>query len=263
MAIWILAHSWQVGNAPDFQQYADAVGRFFAGEPLYGPDWLWRYSPVAILTFGPGIALGLTGWTLLHLSAVALIRPLKLAALFMLSWPFWVDVVSGNTVTFVATAGILAMRGSRIGVYSYWWLTMIMPRPFQLPLALYLVWRRPDLWRGLTVMIIVNVALVLVLGHWAEWVGYLVARGAEDTDAIFNIHPAADWGAVWLIVGIPLAALLSWRGWPGIGGVIVFPSLLPQYLLIAFVTPSRSSDPPGSPGSGSVTTLPGRSDESL
>jgi hypothetical protein len=237
LALWTLAGSWQVGVGPDFQQYADALDRFLAGAPLYGPEWKWRYSPAALITMWPGIALGLVGWSVLHAAAVALVRPWWLAGLMALSWPFWVDVVSGNTVTFVAVAGIAAMRGSTIGTYTYWWLSLVIPRPFQLPLMVYLAWRRRDLWRGLLALVVAHVVLVLVIGQGPEWVAYLLERGAENTGEAFNVHPAADLGWGWLLLGIPLAALLTWRGWPGLAGVVLSPSLLAQYLLFAFVPP--------------------------
>ncbi len=233
-AISVLLDSNQAGVAPDFQQYAGALERFLDGEPLYIDESKWRYSPAAILTLAPGIWLGLLGWTLLHILAVALIRPWWLATVFALSWPYFVDVVSGNTVAFVAVAGILAVRGSARATYAYWWLTLIMPRPFQLPLAAYLAWRRPDLRRGLAVMIVANVLLVLLLGQGVEWIEYLRARGTENLSLGFNIHPFAELGLAWLVIGVPAAGVLTYLGYPGIAGVIVFPSLLAQYLLIAF-----------------------------
>ena len=239
-ALLILADSRQVGVAPDFQQYADALERLLAGEPLYGPDWLWRYSPVALVTLGPAIATGLIGWSLLHLAALLFVRPWYLAALVALSWPFWVDVISGNTLTFAAVAGIAAMRGSRFGAYTFWWLVLIIPRPVQLPLAAYLAWTRPELRRGLAVLTVVNMAMLVVIGQGVEWVRYLAERGTEDSEAVFNLHPAGEMGVAWLLIGLPLAAILSWRGFPGQAGVVLWPSVLAQYLLLAFV-------PPGAP----------------
>jgi hypothetical protein len=237
MGIAILLDSWQVGVAPDFQQYADALDRWLAGEPLYVAESKWRYSPVALLTLGPAIATGLVGWTILHFAVLVFVRPWWLAVAIGLSWPFWVDVVSGNTVTFVAVAAICAMRGSAIGAWSYWWLTLIIPRPMQIPMAAFLAWRRPELRRSLLLLTVVNVALLLLMGQWAEWFRYLVERGGENTDLMFNIHPASELGLVWLLIGIPLAALLTWRGWPGQAGIVLFPSVLAQYLLMAFVPP--------------------------
>ncbi len=253
LGIWILAGSSQVGVAPDYQQYAAALERFIAGDPLYVPWSQWRYSPVALLTLGPFISLGLAAWTVFHLLAVLLIRPWWLALLFGLSWPFWVDVVSGNTVTFVAVAGIVAMRGSGAGAYIYWWLTLIIPRPVQIPLALYLAWKRPELRRGFVILTAVNLVLLLIVGQGAEWISYVLARGAENTGAVFNIHPAADLGMLWLIVGLPAAVILTWRGFPGQAGVVVSPSLLAQYLLMAFVPPdsrAKASEEDASPADG-------------
>jgi len=253
LGIWILAGSSQVGVAPDFQEYAAALERFIAGDPLYVSWSKWRYSPVALLTMAPFISLGLAAWTTFHLLAVLLIRPWRLALLFGLSWPFWVDVVAGNTVTFVAVAGIVAMRGSRAAAYTYWWLTLVIPRPVQVPLAVYLAWKRPELRLGFIILTAVNLVLLLVVGQGAEWISYILARGAENTDAAFNIHPAADLGMLWLVIGLPAAVILTWRGFPGQAGVVVSPSLLSQYLLMAFVPPdsrARASEEDASPADG-------------
>lgn len=235
MGVATALQSAQVGVAPDYQQYADALGRFLAGDSLYVAESKWRYSPVALLTLGPGIALGLVGWTLLHLAAMLFVRPWPLAVVMALSWPFIMDVVAGNTVVFVAVAGIAAARGSSAGTYAYWWLTLTMPRPFQMPLAVLLARRRRDLRRGLLLMTAANVALIAAIGQGPEWVAYLLARGGENMTLGFNIHPAAQLGLSWLVIGIPAAAVLTWMSLPGLAGVVLFPSLLAQYLLLAFV----------------------------
>ena len=259
LGIWVLSGSSQVGVAPDFQQYVSAVDRYFDRLPLYGPEWKWRYSPVAIPMLAPALAAGLLGWSALHLAALAFVRPWKLAVLIGLSWPFWVDVVSGNSVVFAAVAGIAGIQGSRVGVYAYWWLSLLMPRPVQLPLAVYLFWKRADLRRGLLVMTAVNVLGVVIVGQGAEWLSYLAARGAENTGAVFNMHPAAELGALWLVVGVPLAAFLTWRGWPGVAGVVLSPSLLAQYLLMLFVPPDRRPRPPDRPASSTGSHTSGDS----
>jgi hypothetical protein len=261
LGIWILRDSPQLGVAPDFQQYAGAWQRLLDGVPLYGPDWKWRYSPVALLLIGPATAAGLAGWTALHFAAVLLIRPWWLAVGFGLSWPFWVDVVSGNTGTFVAVAGIAAISGSRIGVYSYWWLLLVIPRPLQLPLAAYLIWRRPHDRIGFLILATANLALLIVMGQGPEWISYLVSRGAENVDAVFNIHPGAGFGAYWLIVGVPVAALLVRLGWPGQAGLALSPSLLAQYLLMAFVP--RAPEPMRRRPSGPAVTPHAPDDDSV
>jgi hypothetical protein len=233
LALVILFQSDQVGVAPDYQQYVAAVDRAFAGEPLYGPEWKWRYAPVATYLMAPVVSIGLLGWSVLHVLALLFVRPWWLAILMLVSWPFWVDVVSGNTVTFVVVAGLVALRGSTSATYVYWALCLLIPRPFQLPLALYLLWRRRDLWRGAAGLAFAMVIVTLVVGQGSEWIAYLLERGAENTTLAFTIHPAADWGAAWLLVGIPGAILLTLIGWPGLGGIVLSPSLLPQYLLIA------------------------------
>ena len=197
LALVILFQSDQVGVAPDYQQYVAAADRAFAGEPLYGPEWKWRYAPVAAYLMAPIVSIGLLGWSVLHVLALLFVRPWWLAILMLVSWPFWVDVVSGNTVTFVVVAGLVALRGSTSATYVYWALCLFMPRPFQLPLALYLFWRRRDLWRGAAALGVGMVAVTLVVGQGREWIAYLLREGRGEHDvAVHHLHPAADWGAV-------------------------------------------------------------------
>lgn len=235
LAVTIMLGSTQVGVAPDYQQYLAAVHRFVSGEPLYSDQSLWRYSPAAILLLAPIVVWGLGPWTLLHVLSIATVRPWWLAGVMALSWPFVVDTIAGNTVTFVAVAGIHAIRGSSGGTVAYWWLTLLMPRPFQLPLAVYLAWRRRDLWRYLVLVAVMHLAIVAIVGQGPEWIHYLLDRGSEDIGQVFNIHPAASLGLYWLLLGAPLAILLAWRGLPGMAGIVFFPSLLAQYLLLGFV----------------------------
>ena len=233
LGLVILFQSNQFGVAPDYQQYVAAVERAVAGEELYGPDWKWRYAPIAVYLMAPAVSLGLLGWSVLHVLALLFVRPWWLAALMFVSWPFWVDVISGNTVTFVVVAGLVALRGSTPATYVYWALCLLIPRPFQLPLAIYLLWRRRDLWPGAVLLLLGMVAVTLLGGQGDDWISYLLQRGAENTNLPFTIHPGADWGFTWLIVGIPAAALLTVLGWPGLAGIVLSPSLLAQYLLIA------------------------------
>ncbi len=52
--------------------------------------------------------------------------------------------MAGNTFTFVVVAAAFALRGSRFGALAFLALTALMPRPVQIPLALWLLWTRPD-----------------------------------------------------------------------------------------------------------------------
>jgi hypothetical protein len=74
----------------------------------------------------------------------------------------------------------------------------------------------------------------LVTGAGGEWLTILTSRGLEDTRAVFNISPVAHLGPAWLVLSVPLALLLTWRGWVGLAGVVASPYLLAQYLLMLF-----------------------------
>ena len=72
---------------------------------------------------------------------------------------------------------------------------------------------------------------MLVVGWGPEW----VARAADspaDIGSDFNIGPSRLVGAWWLVVGIPLAAWLTWRGRVGLAGLALSLYVLPYYLLM-------------------------------
>lgn len=240
MGIAYLVDSPQFGVAPDFQQYAAAVDRFVAGQAIYDPAGLYRYSPLAIPVLAPMTALGLQLWTVLHGGALLLLRPWWLPCAIAMSWPFWADVVSGNTMTFVLVAAILAVRGSKTGELTFFFLTLLMPRIVQLPLVVWLVWKRPQLRLPYLTIFVAHAAAVLATGAAGEWWEYLIHRGLEDTSASFNVAPGAPLGTAWVLIGAPLAAGLVWRGWVGLAGLVAGPYLLAQYLLMFFVDISRA-----------------------
>lgn len=239
MGIAILLDSPQAGVAPDFRQYGEAVERLLSGHSPYQPLANYRYSPAAVPLLAIFVPFGTWGWSALHLLALLPVRPRLLAVAVAVSWPFWADLIAGNAVTFVFVAAVVALRGSRLGVCSYWALTLLMPRVIQLPLAVYLLWRRRDLWKELLAIFVVHTVAVLAIGFGGEWLTYLASRGLEDTSAVYNVSPAAPLGAAWFLIGLPLAGALAWRGWVGLAGAVAAPYLLAQYLLMLFVDLSR------------------------
>lgn len=74
----------------------------------------------------------------------------------------------------------------------------------------------------------------------------------EYQQAPFNISPVAQLGTMWFLVGIPLAGLLTWRGWPGLAGLVARPYLLAQYLLLTFANVSQLSWRRSPEGGGQV-----------
>ncbi|HEY7737407.1 MAG TPA: hypothetical protein VIC63_00025 [Candidatus Limnocylindria bacterium] len=199
----------------------------------------WRYSPVLLPVFSVIVAAGPWALAAAHFVALPLLLRLGWWPFWLVAFSafFWVDLVVGNVFTFVAIAAAFAIAGSRPGSIAFFLLTVVMPRPVQLPLALWLVWRRPDLRLAFAALITLHAVGLVVSGLGAEWVRSL-GTSSELTFAPFSVGPGTVFGFWWLLVGIPLAAVMVWRGSAAaasLAGVVASPFLLPQYLLMGIV----------------------------
>jgi len=207
------------------------------GSEVY--DYPWRYSPVMLPVVQVMVAAGPLALVGAHLVAlVALARlgfwPLWL---FALSAFFWVDLIVGNVFTFVAVAAAFAITGSRAGSLLYMALTFLMPRPVQVPLALWLLWRRRDLRMPSALLFGLHALGVLASGLAWQWMGSLVGSTSLTYEP-FSVGPGRIFGLYWLLIGVPVAALMVWRGGApvaSLAGVVASPFLLPQYLLMAVI----------------------------
>lgn len=220
----------------DWQLWTNLPGAIERGA-IYdiGPlPFVWSV-PAAYLMAGVSF-LGYWPWFALHFAAVGLLwRTPLLAVLMAASWPLWVDAAEGNTFAFIAVVGVLAVNGSRAGGIAYLVLCALIPRPVQLPLALWLVWSRPDL--RIPALAAGAVVLAASIGQVGEW-----AHAVRAYEPPFNMSPTHFFGPAWWVVGLPLAAWLSWRGKLGLAGLAISPYVMPYYLLVAvFHTPRRDN----------------------
>ena len=230
---WVIVRGGQWTTGPDWGLYVAAADRLVTGQPLYTDDALWRYSPIAAWIMVIVARLGLGVWRALHVVAVLTLRDWRWVALTLTTWPFWVDVSAGNTVVFAFVAGVHALRGSRIGGIVYIALLLLIPRPIQIPLAIWLLWKRPDLRVPAGLLFAAHAALVLISGQGPAWLAYTLKHGGDDAGAFaINVHPFPEWGLAWLVIGIPLAAVLTWRGRLGLASLALAPYWLAQYLLV-------------------------------
>lgn len=157
------------GPAVDWDNYVEASRRFWTGglyefragsDPL--DDYAWHYSPVLAPLFGVLAPMSVAGWRFLHLAAIALLPTRWMMALALVSWPFWVDVESGNLMAFVLLAAAWALRGNAVGIGATLALSLLIPRPLMLPLAGWLLWKHPA-WRlPFAAMFAVHALAVLV-----------------------------------------------------------------------------------------------------
>lgn len=236
--------------AVDWELYVEATRRLNGGD-LYAvtDDYSNRYSPLFTAAFGLIVPIGVVGWRVLHLVAVLALPswPMRLAALA--SWPLWYDIQTGNLLAFVFLAAAWALRGSRLAIGVYLLLTILGPRPLMLPLAAWLLWQRPE-WRWpFAAAFIFHVAAVIGLGRAEGWAGTLIAA-TEDASLPSNVGPSRFIGTIpWLIIGLPLAAWLTWKGRLGLASLAASPYWLPYYLLMLLLELAPRRTQPAQDGS--------------
>lgn len=216
------------------------VPQMLADGTLYAPLHLpFIYSPVLAWMLAPVLSLGFWPYVVLHIASAALVRSVSFAALMLVSWGFWFDTVGANTMTFVVVAGALALRGSRWGALAYLALCLLMPRPVQLPLAVWLLWKDRTLRGPFAGLFAAHAVLVLWTGYGGEWITAMVAYGSDPN---YDVGLSALLGHWWLLVGVPLAAWLTVKGRPGWAGLALSPYVLPQYTLVVLWEVLRLGD---------------------
>lgn len=230
----------------DWFVWEEAVARLADGT-LYEShgDYAFVWSPIAAWLLALIVPLGVQVWQVAHVAALALLRDWRLIALALFTLPFWIDTMIGNTVVFVAVAGVLALRGSRWGSLVYLALCLLMPRPLQLPLALWILWRQPDTRRWFAAMAVASIMLVAWSGYGPAWVEDLTSfAGGGLLTSPANLGPTRILGSLWLVISVPLAAWLTIKGRLGLAGLAISPYVLPMYplvLLWEWVEPSSTS----------------------
>lgn len=221
--------------AVDWVQYVEAGRRVWNGD-LYGstPTYGWRYSPVLAYAFTFIGLMGPIAWRLLHFAAALALPVWTLVIVTLISWPFWFDVETGNTMVFVLVAGAWALRGNHFGIFAFLTLALLIPRPLMLPLVAWILWQRPE-WRWpFAAMFLLHGLLVLVSGWGPQWIAELLWTPGIYTSPS-NVGPSRFLGLSWLIVGVPLAAFLTWRGRIGLASLAISPYLLPYYLIMGLL----------------------------
>jgi hypothetical protein len=234
--------------------YVGLLGMAYRTWPAYetSPDWaLWRalpdalasgtlydtateapfvWSPVAawVMAIVPSM---FWPWLILHFVAILFLRDWRMIALVLLSWGFWTSTASGHPFIFIFVAGALALRGSTLAGLAYLALTLLMPRPVQIPLALWLLWTMPTLRWPFVGMFAVHAVVVLLTGYAWDWVGTVVGHALPTG----NWGPSAVIGLWGLAIGLPLGIWLGWRGHVGFAGLAVSPYWLPEYLMMSLL----------------------------
>lgn len=220
-------------EAVDWVQYVDAAGRLDSGDLYAVTDtYAYRYSPLLAAVFGLLTPLGTVGWQAMHVAAAAALPSWPLRIATIVSWPFWYDLQTGNVMVFILLTAAWALKGSRLATGAYLILAILIPRPLMLPVAVWLLWKRPQ-WRLPFLAAFAAHALAVVALGWSmEWIGTIVAAG-RDAALPSNVGPSRFIGTVpWLAIGLPLAAWLTWRERVGLASIAASPYWLPYYLIM-------------------------------
>lgn len=228
----------------DWRIYREAGQRVMDGSLyIWRSDYAWSYSPLLAYVFAAIAPIGLIGWSVLHGAALLALGDRWLAAITLVSWPFWADLYNGNTMVFVFVVAAAALRRSQVGTGSYLALCLLMPRPVMLPLMIWILWKQP-LWRvRFGALVLVNALLVLATGYGPAWLDALIRVPDAVAGTSRDIGPAVLLGPWWLVVGAILAVALTLRGKLGWASIAASPYWLPQYFLMLLLelVPSRSA----------------------
>lgn len=187
--------------------------------------WMWGWAVVP---------MGFLAWSLLHVAAVALIRPAWVALVVLESYPFWADTLSGNVLTFCFVAGWFALKGNRWGIVAFCVLAALVPRPLMIPVLGYLMLRYPVARIAFPAAAAFVVGTAFAAGQLDDWI-FKLTRPYGEVDASFNLGPTRIFGLGWLAVGWPLAALAWWRGWYGVASLLFTPYINPYYAIFALL----------------------------
>jgi hypothetical protein len=221
------------GPAVDWEQFVEAGRRVFATD-LYEVThtYGYRWSPLAAYGFAAMAPMGALAWRLLHVVAALALPTWPMRFITLAAWPFWYDVEAGNVMIFVLLAAAWAIRGNAIGIAGFVALSLLVPRPLMLPVLGWILWRQPE-WRiPALVVAAVHLAAALASGWAIAWIDMLLTLGGEQGSPN-NLGPTRWLGAWWLLIGVPLAAWLTWKGRLGWASLAVsYPYVLPYYLLM-------------------------------
>lgn len=227
----------QGGVGADWVIFTEAGERVLSGGLYDAEPWGYNYIYSPLLAYAWIVPLPLWAWLALHFLPL-LTLPRHVAVLTLVSFPFWLDLYNAGVMVFLVVAAWHALNGSRTGTAVFLALCLLAPRPPFVPVLLWLLWKRPE-WRLPFIGMLGVYGVALLASGWAfEWIGALLS-GPGFTGADRDFGPTRIIGYAWLIVGIPLAAWLTYRGRVGWAGLAVSPYVTPQYAMVLLLEVRR------------------------
>ncbi len=223
----------------DWEIFSVASSRLANGTLYdFSEFYAFRWSPVAAWILGFITLMPLWLWQVLHVAVLPLLRSWWLVAVCLITFPLWFDIQTGNLMVFIAVTGFWAVRGNRVAIGLFLVLTLLVPRPLMLPLAVWILWNRPE-WRlPFALMFAGHAAIVLASGYAVEWLDALFRVGPELVSD-YNYGPSRFIGLWWVPIGIALGVWLTWRGRLGLASLAVSPYWLPYYFLMLLLEFAR------------------------
>ena len=248
--------------AIDFTCCYQQAGQRLLDDPssLYAwtDTYLFRYSPWAAALFAPLAGLSETAavwaWFAIKAAVVAIVAVALgrrwtgearwlVAGMVLLFPPIWHDLALGNVSVFtVAVLAVLLARRDGIGGVAFGLLLLLAPKPHLLPLALWLLFRRPrDGVAALATLAFGVLAGIAVFGadRWVEWIGTF--REPLERTFTANVGFSGLLGPAGVVVGVAVAvvvgaAALVRRGDIGLGLSLVSGILLGPYTFIHYLS---------------------------
>ncbi len=230
IAVWLVSRMLASG-APGFDwTVLTRAGQRVAAD-LNPYEGAYRWHPLAAWLFYVIEPLGIWAWRAANLASLMWLGDWRLIAAALLSWPLWDAVFQGNSTLIIVTVGFAALAGQRSAGLVFLGLCVMVPRPWVLPAVFWLLRTQPQLrWPGVAIGC-AGLASALATGWAGEWIVVLMGSGNEISSA-WNFGPSRLVGIAWLVIGVPLAAWLAWRGHVGFAGLAFSPYLFAQYYLV-------------------------------
>lgn len=240
---WTVAEMIHYPTPVDWVLATTAGQRIAAGQDPYafGGDTPFLWSPVAAWLIHYVEFIGPTVWRILHFGALLLLLPnRRLVLICLVSWPFWFDFATGNLMTFVFVAAVLAMRGNSVAGIAFMALAVLVPRPLMVPITGWLLWKQPVLRPWFIAIVAAHAIGVLFTGWGGEWIGRLSDATPQLVGIPFDVSPGRFIGAWWPPIGVALALWLFARGRPGLASLAISPYWLPYYLFMPLIEVDRT-----------------------
>jgi hypothetical protein len=231
----LLLYGWALAIVNNLANVLDSVVLLQRQIPAMGTDYFntlvpaihgdpyavsaYVFSPLAVYAAIPLVAVGFRTFTALKFALLPLVGDIRLIVTVLLFFPWWQDVLYGETDSIAFILAAWALRGSRIGTWVFFAATFLMPRPLMFPVVLFILATRRDTCRAFVAIALLNIVGVLASGHAVEWLHRLTVAPQYQFVRSVNVTPSAWIGGWWILGAAPLALWFTYRGRLGLAAI--------------------------------------------